>query len=66
MCIGTVVSVCYSSSHCNIVTPDLAFSLGEGHGSIQSAISNSPQVQVVLKDIQHHCELREHQRLHEK
>lgn len=49
-----------------VISPDLALSLGEGHGSIQSAIPNSPQVQVVLKDIQHHCELREHQRLHER
>ena len=59
--IDTVLSVCYSSSH-----PDLSLSLGEGHGPIQSAVPDSPQVQVVLKDIQHHCELREHQRLHER
>lgn len=61
--IDTVLSVCYSS---NIVTPDLSLSLGEGHGPIQSAVPDSPQVQVVLKDIQHHCELREHQCLHER
>lgn len=40
---------------------DLSFSLIESHGSIQSTVSEAPQVHVVFKDVQHHRELGEHQ-----